>query len=157
MLIADHLRSENVIYGAPITSKMDVITRITDTLEKNGDIQSAEECRAALLEREKLMTTAVGNGIALPHAFSPTVLNTVITYMRLGTGVDFEALDQRPVSHIFCILGPPASQGRHLKILARLARLLNHDDFIRAIDEATDPESFLTSFRTKEQALLPQA
>ena len=101
------------------------------------------------------MTTGVGKGVALPHAFSTSSPETVIAYMRVAEGVDFDAVDEKPVRHVFCILGPPTAQGRHLKILARLARLLNQDAFIEALDQASSPDQLLACFQTHEEALHP--
>ncbi len=155
MLITDYLRPENILFQPSAESKDAALRQLVGRMVESGDVADAEDCLRALTEREKLMTTGVGHGVALPHAFSSSAPDTVIAHLRVLEGVDFSAVDGKPVRHIFCILGPPKAQGRHLKILARLARLLNHPDFVRAIDEAQTPEDLLAAFRAHEQTLTP--
>ncbi|GBD43586.1 Nitrogen regulatory protein [bacterium HR40] len=78
----------------------------------------------ALLEREKLGTTAIGGGIAIPHAKLPELDRMVGAFARLAEPVDFEALDGKPVDLVFVLLAPENASAEHLKALARLARLL---------------------------------
>jgi PTS system fructose-specific IIA component len=156
MFISDYLRPENVLFQTARTSKMAVLRALIESLAQSGGITDIDACLSALLERERLMTTGVGKGVALPHAFSQSALDTVIGYLRVTEGVDFDAVDEKPVRHVFCILGPPSAQGRHLKILARLARLLNRDSFLQALDQAKSAEELLAACRSQEEALQPR-
>jgi mannitol/fructose-specific phosphotransferase system IIA component (Ntr-type) len=155
MLICDHLRADNALFQAEGASKLAALRTLTEQLAHSGDIRDAEACLEVLLAREKLMTTGVGKGVALPHAFSPEAPQTVVAYLRSEGGIDFDAIDEKPVHHIFCILGPPSAEGRHLKILARLARLLNHADFLTALQSASTAEELLAALRSQEEALQP--
>ncbi len=155
MLITDHLRAENALLQMASSSKTDLLRATVDHLKTAGAVTDAETCLTALLDRERLMTTGVGKGVALPHAFTPAAPETVITYLRVVEGVDFEAVDEAPVHHVFCILGPTSAQGRHLKILARLSRLLNHQDFLDALNQATTSEALMETLRSHEAALQP--
>jgi mannitol/fructose-specific phosphotransferase system IIA component (Ntr-type) len=153
--VTDYLRPANVAFDDGAESKVAVLRRLVEILASSGATTNPEDCLSALLERERLMTTGVGKGVALPHAFSASAPETVIAYLRLSDGVEFDAVDGKPVNHIFCMLGPPDAQGRHLKILARLARLINSAGFTDALSAAADPESLLATFREQEEALQP--
>lgn len=156
MIVSETLRPEFVLFQSEGVSKLAALRTLTEAFAQHGAIGDVESCMNALLERERLMTTGVGKGVALPHAFSPSAPETVIGYLRVEQGVDFDSVDEKPVRHIFCILGPPTAQGRHLKILARLARLLNQDAFLRALDGAKTPEDLLAVCRQSEGALQPR-
>lgn len=153
MLVSDFLHPQNMVFDAQVESKADLLRQVTEHLAASGAISDAKGCHEALLDRERLMTTGVGKGVALPHAFSPAASETVIAYFRVNGGVPFEAVDEQPVMHVFCILGPPSAQGRHLKILARLARLLNHPDFLEMLGSVSTPEDLISHIRAQEDAL----
>ncbi len=107
MLITDYLRPENILFQPSAESKDAALRQLVGRMVESGDVADAEDCLRALSEREKLMTTGVGHGVALPHAFSSSAPDTVIAHLRVLEGVDFSAVDGKPVRHIFCILGPP--------------------------------------------------
>jgi len=153
MQIIDYLKPEHILFTDTADSKSAVLRQLAQVLAETGAVGEIEACHLALLERENLMTTGVGKGVALPHAFHPSVQDSIIAYVHLRRGIDYDAVDNQPVRHVFCILGPPSAQGRHLKILARLARLLNHDEFVAALDQATDAAAFLEAFQVQEENL----
>ena len=94
-----------------------------------------------LMQREKLGTTAIGNGVAIPHGKMPTLNRLFGLFARLDRPVDFEALDGQPVDLIFLLLAPEAAGADHLKALARVARLLRDQDVARQLRESRDAEA----------------
>ena len=80
----------------------------------------------ALLEREQLGSTGIGDHMALPHAKSESIDRIVTVFARSPGGIDFDSLDRKPVHFIFLLLSPPASTGLHLKALAKIARLFKN-------------------------------
>src|SRR3954447_963602 len=94
-----------------------------------------------LLQREKLGSTGVGNGIAIPHGKLPKLGRLFGLFARLERPIDFEALDSQPVDLIFLLLAPEAAGADHLKALARVARLLRDPEVTRKLRESGDADA----------------
>ena len=94
-----------------------------------------------LLQREKLGSTGVGNGIAIPHGKLPKLGKLFGLFARLDRPVDFEALDGQPVDLVFLLLAPEGAGADHLKALARVARLLRDSDVARKLRDSRDAEA----------------
>ena len=93
------------------------------------------------MQREKLGSTGVGNGVAIPHGKLPKLNKVFGLFARLERPVDFEALDGQPVDLIFLLLAPESAGADHLKALARAARLLRDPDIARKLRELRDAEA----------------
>jgi PTS system nitrogen regulatory IIA component len=100
------------------------------------------------LQREKLGSTAVGKGVAIPHGKLPKLGRLFGLFARLERGIDFEALDGQQVDLIFLLLAPEAAGADHLKALARVARLLRDPEIARRLRESRDVESINSVFAT---------
>ena len=94
-----------------------------------------------LMQREKLGSTAVGNGIAIPHGKLPKLQKLFGLFARLGRPIDFEALDGQPVDLIFLLLAPEGAGADHLKALARVARALRDPDIVHKLRASQDAEA----------------
>ena len=129
---------------------------IIPALKVNGKKQALQELAAkaaelsgqnertifeTLLQREKLGSTGVGNGIAIPHGKLPKLNKLFGLFARLDRPVDFEALDSQPVDLVFLLLAPEAAGADHLKALARVARLLREPDVVRKLRDSRDAEA----------------
>ena len=96
------------------------------------------------------MSTGVGMGLALPHARSAAVNDTVAAFATTANGVPFSAHDGQPVSMIFLLVGPEGERSRHIRLLGRISRLMNRDAFRQRLLDATTPDEALTLFRDAE-------
>jgi PTS system nitrogen regulatory IIA component len=129
---------------------------IIPALKVNGKKQALQElaARAAeltgqndrvifdiLMQREKLGSTGVGNGIAIPHGKLPNLGKLFGLFARLDRAIDFEALDGQPVDLVFLLLAPEGAGADHLKALARVARLLRDQDVARKLRDSRDAEA----------------
>ncbi len=94
------------------------------------------ELLSAVMEREKLGTTGIGGGIAIPHAKAPSVPRMMLAVGRSASGIPYRSLDGGPVYLIFLLVAPPQKPGPHLQVLARLARVLRDDEIKRRLREA---------------------
>jgi PTS system nitrogen regulatory IIA component len=103
--------------------------------------QSERAILEVLLQREKLGSTGVGNGIAIPHGKLPKLGRLFGLFARLERPIDFEALDSQPVDLIFLLLAPEAAGADHLKALARVARLLRDPEITRKLRESGDADA----------------
>jgi PTS system nitrogen regulatory IIA component len=132
---------------------------IIPALKVNGKKQALQElaARAAeitgqnerqvfeiLLQREKLGSTGVGNGVAIPHGKLPKLGRLFGLFARLERGIDFESLDGQPVDLIFLLLAPEAAGADHLKALARVARLLRDPEIARKLRESKDADAIFS-------------
>ena len=103
--------------------------------------QSERDILEILQQRERLGSTGIGNGIAIPHGKLPKLNKLFGLFARLERAVDFEALDSQPVDLVFLLLAPEAAGADHLKALARVARLLRDADVARKLRQSRDAEA----------------
>jgi nitrogen PTS system EIIA component len=103
--------------------------------------QSEKQIFETLMQREKLGSTGVGNGVAIPHGKLPKLSKLFGLFARLERPVDFESLDGQPVNLIFLLLAPEGAGADHLKALARVARVLRDPDTARKLRESRDAEA----------------
>lgn len=136
MKISEILKQDFVITDLSASDKPGVISELVEFLETKGIIRDRQSLITALLEREKLGSTGIGENVALPHAKIEDLNEIVGVFARSVEGIDFDALDQKPV-HFFCLLLAPAtSTGLHLKALARIARLFKIESLREGILKA---------------------
>lgn len=147
MKLSDLFTEDNVVTDLPPASKEEVLRAIVRDLDAKGHIRDFERVAADVIEREKVMSTGIGKGVAIPHAYTDGVDELVAGFYRSTEGVDFEALDNEAVNLFFIILGPKASRRDHIKVLAKISRLLNHEDFRKTLREATDPADVVAVFK----------
>jgi PTS system nitrogen regulatory IIA component len=102
-------------------------------------VENAEKLQEAVFEREGIMSTGIGLGIAIPHAKIPSVRDFVVVIGRAPKGLDFNALDQKPVTIVVLIAGPSHEQQRYLEILAAVTLRLKSDEVRRAVLAAPNP------------------
>jgi PTS system nitrogen regulatory IIA component len=103
--------------------------------------QSERTILEILLQREKLGSTGVGNGVAIPHGKLPNLVHVIGVFARLDRAIDFDALDGQPVDLIFLLLAPEGAGADHLKALARVARLLRDPEVARKLRSSNDAEA----------------
>jgi PTS system nitrogen regulatory IIA component len=102
-------------------------------LKDKGEIPNKENLLLALIEREKLGSTGIGENVAIPHAKIREIDKIITVFARSQIGVEFESLDKKPVNFIYLILAPENSTGQHLKALARISRLLKNPSLRESI------------------------
>ena len=143
MKLMDFVSELTTAPGLEVSDKEELLTRLVDMLHESGRIAASRPLLQSLLDREKIMTTGIGRGIAVPHAISPEVKQQTIALARIPEGVDFDSLDRQPVFFAFLLVGPPEASGAHLKTLARISRLIQHTKFVDSIKQAGSTEEIL--------------
>ena len=123
MRIDDILKKESIISDLVGTNKEEVLREVTDFLQSQGLIKNKESLLNTLIEREKLGSTGIGENVAIPHGKSDELSHIITVFARSLKGVDFEALDQKPVHFVCMVIAPSNSTGQHLKTLARISRI----------------------------------
>ncbi|MFQ6092231.1 MAG: PTS sugar transporter subunit IIA [bacterium] len=120
-------------------SKRGLIKEMVDLLADAGKIADKDKVLEAVLERERLMSTGVGNGVAIPHGKSDGVDRLVAAFGKTAQDVDFQSLDHKPVRLIFLLVGPEENPGLHIKALSRISRLTSHEKFRQKLLNASSP------------------
>ncbi|MBI3781853.1 MAG: PTS sugar transporter subunit IIA [Deltaproteobacteria bacterium] len=138
MQIADFLSEQVVIPVLAGQTKVGVLQELADSAAaKNLEIDS-QGLLSSLQERERLGSTAIGEGIAIPHARLPGVSKFAAVFGRHPQGVDFESLDGQPTRLFFLLVVPQESTGEHLKVLARVSRLMKDAGLRNSLMQAHD-------------------
>jgi PTS system nitrogen regulatory IIA component len=140
MPLTDLVAPNAVIPALKVTSKKQAIQELAGKAAKLTG-QNERGVFETLMQREKLGSTGVGNGIAIPHGKLVKLDKLFGLFARLERPVDFDALDGQPVDLIFLLLAPEAAGADHLKALARVARLLRDPDVARKLRESRDAEA----------------
>jgi nitrogen PTS system EIIA component len=138
MKVVDFLRPDLVISRLGGSAKADVLAEMSTHLAKHQSGIDPTALRKVLEERELLASTAIGDGIAIPHGKLDTVEHLVGTLGRSVPGLEFDSIDGKPTHLVFMLVAPSSSTGIHLKALARLSRLFRDADFRRRLIEASD-------------------
>ena len=128
MRITDLLKKESILLSGSPKSKSEAIDMLVELQAKGGNITDSEEYKKGILAREEKGSTAVGEGIAIPHAKSEAVKAPSLAAMTVPEGVDYEALDDEPSNLLFMIAAPNDGDV-HLEVLSRLMTILMDEDF----------------------------
>jgi nitrogen PTS system EIIA component len=140
MKITDILKKEFIIENLVSVDKSSVLEELSFFLKSKGLIPEKENLLNALMEREKLGSTGIGENVAIPHAKSSEIDQIITIFGRSIKGIEFDSLDKKPVHFIYLVLAPAKSSGQHLKVLARISRLLKNKSLREAIMNASETD-----------------
>jgi mannitol/fructose-specific phosphotransferase system IIA component (Ntr-type) len=156
MRLSDYLEPELVLVGLTAGGPEEAIDAMVRRLQETGTIDDPERVRQAVLEREASQPTALGNGVALPHATLPDIDRARVLVAVSPDGVRFRdnGRGASPERLFFLILSPLDQAGTHIKLLARIVRLVRRPDFVDALVDAGSAESLIDAI-TREDALFP--
>ena len=138
MKITDILTKDFVIADFSGTDKESVLLEFTEFLEQKGAIKNKDLLLSALIEREKLGSTGIGENVAIPHAKLEEIDRMITLFGRSVKGVEFESLDRKPVHFVCLVIAPSNSTGQHLKALARISRILKNSTLRESLQNAKD-------------------
>lgn len=155
MRIVDLLGKESITLNAAPKSKSEAIDMLVDLQVKGGKIADRAEYKAGILAREEQGSTAVGEGIAIPHAKNKGVKAPSLAAMTVPDGVDYEALDDEPSNLLFMIAAPVDGGDVHLEVLSRLMTILMDEDFRERLLAAADKDDFLNIIDDMETEKYP--
>jgi PTS system nitrogen regulatory IIA component len=140
MKISEILNKDLLIPDLQSKNKKGVLEELASVLVAQRKLPDLEKAVEVLLDREKLGSTGIGDGIAIPHGKIKDLGGVVASFGRSREGVDFESIDQKPTHLFFLLVAPENSAGIHLKALARISRLLKDPNFRKRLMEAEDSE-----------------
>ncbi|MFC0268301.1 PTS IIA-like nitrogen regulatory protein PtsN [Kushneria aurantia] len=132
---------ERTLYNVEGGSKKRVLEFFSSFIAQNTPSLDGQEIFSRLISRERLGSTGVGNGVAIPHARNAHCRQPLASFMRLKNPVDFDAIDGEPVDMLFVLLVPEAAEDSHLSLLAQIAEVMNNADTRHALRAASDQPS----------------
>ncbi|MDA8139239.1 MAG: PTS sugar transporter subunit IIA [Desulfobacteraceae bacterium] len=150
MKILDVLTKDTISIDLKATDKKGVLKELAAPAAKVAGA-TPEELVKILLERERLGSTGIGGGIGIPHGKLKHLDQLVLGFGLSRRGVDYESIDRRPTHIFFLLLTPEDSAGLHLKVLARISRLLKNDDLKAQLMRAASPDEILEIIRDKDE------
>ncbi len=150
MKILDNLSPEAIVPELKATDKNGVLNELSAVL---ADVSGAsqEEMVRVLLDRERLGSTGIGGGVAIPHGKLQSLDSLLLAFGRSRKGVDFEAMDGKPTHLFFLLLAPEDSTGGHLKMLARISRLLKDSVFRESLMNAGNGNDLYAIFEQEDR------
>lgn len=129
------------------TTKEEALRRLAAVVATSPDVTDGAKLLSAIHEREKIMSTGIGLGIAIPHAKIPSIKDFVVGFAKIDQGIDFNSLDGKPVHFIVMIAGPDHQQERYLQLLARITLKLKDAGVRRRLAEARSIDDILAALR----------
>jgi len=135
MNMRDALKESCVIADLKGVTKDEVLKEMASSLKEAGFISNVEEAVNVILERERLGSTGIGDGIAIPHGKMKGIDHILCAFGRSKEGVDFDAVDGKPVHILFLLLAPEDSAGLHIQMLSRISRILRDPSLRKRLAE----------------------
>ena len=155
MMLSDLLTSRSVAPDLKGVTKREVLVELVELLESGHGLDSHGEILDQVLRRESMMSTGIGNGVAIPHGKARAVDRVMAACAVSAKGVAFDAVDGEP-AHIFILLVSPENVGAaHVKVLANISRLLKEESVRKGLREAKTQDAFLATLLAAESAYIP--
>lgn len=152
MLLTDLVTPGRIKIPLVGATKDELLRELVELVGAEAGGADVDQLLAAVREREAVLSTGIGNGIAIPHGKSNQVDRLLLAAGVARDGIDFEALDGRPVTLFFLLIGPESAAGDHVKALSRLSRLLRRDTFRNRLTAASSPAEFYEILSEAEAA-----
>jgi fructose-specific phosphotransferase system IIA component len=150
VLLTELLSIERIRIPLEATTKDEVLAELVEVCANDTDTEDREDMLRAVREREAVLSTGIGHGVAIPHGKSAAVTTLLMAAGRSARPVDFDALDGEPVSLFFLLVGPEAAAGPHIKALSRISRLVRQDEVRQRLIAARSAEEFLQILQDAE-------
>ena len=144
MKLSKFTEEELITFELKGTDKDSVIRELVELASKSKLVRDKDDLLKDIQERENLVTTGVGYGVAFPHAKTKAVKGIVITFGRADAGIDFDAMDKKPVHLFFLIAAPEDAIGAHLNVMARLSFLMKSEENRQKLLKVKSPGELLS-------------
>jgi PTS system nitrogen regulatory IIA component len=149
MKILDVLPKDAILADLKAQDKKGILEELVEPISLLKEV-NREELVRVLMERERLGSTGIGSGIGIPHGKLKDLDGLVLGFGLSRKGVDFESMDSRPTHIFFLLVTPENSTGLHLKLLARISKLLKHDPFRERLMKAADREEIYAIIKEED-------
>jgi len=152
MKVYELLETNKILTGFKSQDKTDVINELVDLLKDDKRVVDLEEVRKCVFEREEKMSTGVGKGFAIPHGKTNSVDDILAAFGKSETPIEYNSLDGEPVHLIFLLIGKENLLAKHIKLLSRISRMMNNEEFRKKLVEAESKEEIQKIFQEEEQS-----
>lgn len=151
MILSSLIKPKQIILEMQATEQLAAIKELVNKLIELSllEEEQREQIEHSLVQRENQVSTGIGSGVAIPHAFSDDVDEVTAIFGRSNDGIDFDSLDNAPVKFILLFIVPKKDYHMHLQTLAAIAKLFNNCEVRKQLEEATTPEEILLIFGSK--------
>ena len=150
MKLSDILDEKVVVINLPGNTKEEIIDALINLVSQSPKVLDKEKVRTAIFEREKIMSTGVGNGFAIPHGKTDAVSDIVAAFGVTAQPIPYQSLDEKPVRLVFLLIGKDNLVGPHIKLLSRISRFMNKEDFRNKLLETKTPQELIAAFKQEE-------
>ncbi len=150
MKLTHYIRPDCFLPTLQERTREEALRTLVHAVASHGYLRDEQDVYAKLMERENIQSTAVGNGIAIPHCFIDEVPDLIIAVARAPGGLDFDSFDGKPTHVVFLLMGNRQEHTLHLKALARIARLIKSTAFIEKIVASSTVEDMVRAFEQEE-------
>lgn len=151
MKISDILTEQTIMVNLDAADKTEAINKMVDLANNSGRVLNLERVRECVFDREKLVSTGVGKGFAIPHGKTDEISDVVAAFGITKTPIDFDSIDSEPVRFIFLLVGKDSLLNVHIKLLSRISRIMNKDEFRGKLLLAKNSADVLKLFQEEEQ------
>lgn len=155
MRLSELINPRAVTLRLKAREKREALVEMADLLEAAHGFNSQGEVLDRVMRREAMMTTGIGNGVAIPHGKARSVDRMVAAIGVSPEGLEFEAEDGQPVYLIVMLVSPENATTQHVRVLANVSRLLKEESVRRSLREAKSPEAFVTALHAAESVYIP--
>lgn len=151
MKLSDLLKVDHIIPNLKGQNKEEIINELVDLFKDDPKVEDLEKARESVLEREKIMSTGVGKGFAIPHGKTNAIKEMLAAFGKSNDEIDYQSLDNQPVHLVFLLIGKDNLVSSHIKLLSRISRMMNSDDFRNNLLKAQTGEEILSIFKKEEE------
>jgi len=150
MSLLENLKKNNILVKPNAKNRWDIIEEMVALAVKNKEIshEDAETVKNALIEREKSMSTGIGNGVAIPHCSTSKVTNIITVMALTSKGLNFEAIDNEPVKIVILLIVPKDKLTQHIKTLANIAKMMSDADLREKLLEQKTSDSIIKTLKS---------
>ncbi len=150
MLLTELLSVDRIRIPLQGHTKDELLRELVSIVSSHDGVQDQGAVLDAVRERESILSTGIGHGVAIPHGKSQSVPELRMAAGRAAMPVDYDALDGQPVALLFLLVGPESAAGPHIKALSRISRIVRRDDVRDRLNAAQSPDEFLAALREAE-------
>lgn len=151
MKISEILTEDLISVGMEPKDKDDSIKMMIDIASRSGKILDKAKVSESVFQREKLVSTGVGKGFAIPHGKTDEISDVTASFGITKNPIDFDSIDSEPVKFIFLLVGKDSLLNTHIKLLSRISRIMNNDKFRDKLEDAKTSGEVLELFRKEEE------
>jgi PTS system nitrogen regulatory IIA component len=146
--------SEELVFDVVgVKGKEALLEDIVAQIAEKCHVQEPETMLRELLKRESVASTGIGSGVAIPHAYVEGLERMIVAFVRISEGLDFDAIDGEPVYMALLLAGPREAENLHLRLLARIAKLLNHNCLCENVLNASSAQQIISIFKSAEMSI----